>query len=166
MQNYPSPWGKKPALWAFFTLPSAVPMLPVFFSEGQFSSLDALVLWNPNGPGKICTDTSCSCSQMPSHHPLYDKWLQFVIYLTELRNLTVVNTSGDSKKCNWNCSIRAKAKRRSYIMCPPIVNLSWISKFLDAWRFNFSPFIVAQHIQQRMSFAMWPWRSLSPPSRG
>ncbi len=49
--------------------------------------------------------------------------LQFVIYLTELHNLTVMNTSGNIKKCNWNCSIGTKAKHRSYIvvMRPPIV---------------------------------------------
>jgi hypothetical protein len=49
--------------------------------------------------------------------------LQFVVYLTKLCNLTVVNTFGGVKKCNWNCFIGTKAKHRSYIvvMCPPIV---------------------------------------------
>jgi hypothetical protein len=48
--------------------------------------------------------------------------LQFVIHLTKLCNLTV-NTSGDVKKCDWNCSVGAKAKNRSnlVVMHPPVV---------------------------------------------
>ncbi len=62
--------------------------------------------------------------------------LQFVVHLTKLRNLTVVNTSGDVKKCNWNCSIGAKAKHRSYIVVmrlpivEPLLNLQ-ISRRLE-----------------------------------
>ncbi len=39
--------------------------------------------------------------------------LQFIIHLTKLHNLTVMSTSGDIKKCDWNCSIGVKAKNRS-----------------------------------------------------
>ena len=49
--------------------------------------------------------------------------LKFLVYISQLRNLAVMDWSWNVEKSNWNGSVRTKTKDRSYIMvmCPAIV---------------------------------------------